>query len=46
LELTHDKFLLLVEKQNDSNEYITLRVKGSNIHVMNKYSLNRIIDNG
>jgi hypothetical protein len=45
LELTHDNFLLLVQKQNDSNEYVPLRVKGSNIHVMNKYSLNRVIDN-
>ena len=45
LTLDDDNFLVLVQKQQDSNEYIPLRVKGSNLHIMNKYSLNRTIDN-
>jgi len=45
LDLREDNFLFLVQKRNESNEYTPLRIKGSNVHVINKYSLNRIIDN-
>lgn len=44
LEMHDDNFLMLVQKENDSNQYVPVRVKGSNVHIMNKYSLNRIID--
>ena len=45
-ELDQDNFLFLLEKENHLGEYTPLRIKGSNIHVMNKFSLNRIIDRG
>ena len=45
-ELDEDNFLFLLEKENHLGEYTPLRIKGSNIHVMNKFSLNRIIDGG
>ena len=41
-----DNFLFLLEKENHLGEYTPLRIKGSNVHVMNKFSLNRIIDRG
>lgn len=46
IDLKDDNFLFLIQKRNESNEYTPLRIKGSNVHVINKYSLNRIIDNG
>ena len=36
--------LFLVEKPKNNREYTALRVKNSNVHVMNKFSLNRCID--
>lgn len=41
-----DNFFFLLEKQNHLGEYTPLRIKGSSVHVMNKFSLNRIIDKG
>lgn len=45
LELNEDNFLFLLEKQYDYGNYTALRIKNCNIHVMNKFSLNRVIDN-
>lgn len=45
LELNEDNFLFLLEKQNDYGNYTSLRIKNCNVHVMNKFSLNRVIDN-
>lgn len=39
-----DEMMFLVEKQNYLGEYTALSTKGLNIHVMNKFSLDRIID--
>jgi hypothetical protein len=44
IDLKDDEFTLLVESQNSS--YFPVKIKGSNVHVMNKFSLGRIIDNG
>jgi len=40
-----DELTLLVEKENRSGEYTLLKSKGINLHVMNKFSLNRNIAN-
>ena len=45
-DLKDDNFLFLVEKKDYLGEYTPLRIKGSSIHVMNKFSLNRITDTG
>ncbi len=42
--LTDDKMLFLVEKKDYLGEYTALKTQGQTIHVMNKISLNRIID--
>lgn len=39
-----DEMFFLVEKKNYLGEYTALRTKGQTIHVMNKFSLMRIID--
>jgi hypothetical protein len=44
-DLKDDNFLFLLEKEKFLGEYTPLRIKGSSIHVMNKFSLNRMIDN-
>jgi len=44
-ELDKENFLFLIEKKDHLGEYTPLRIKGSNVHVMNKFSLTRIIDN-
>jgi hypothetical protein len=44
-KLEDDNFLFLVEKEQHLGEYTPLRIKGSSVHVMNKFSLNRVIDN-
>ena len=44
-ELKDDNFLFLIQKENYLGEYTPLKVKGSSVHVINKFSLNRIIDN-
>lgn len=43
IELNEDKFLFLLEKENQ-NERFPCKIKGKTVHVMNKYSLGRIID--
>jgi len=43
--LEDDKFVVLVEKTDRFGEYTLNKLKGSNLHVMNKFSLERIIDN-
>jgi len=44
LEINDDEFTLLVEKPNHLGEYIGTKVKGSNVHIMNKFSLERVIN--
>jgi hypothetical protein len=39
-----DKFIFLIEKQG-SADCFAVQSTGSNVHIMNKFSLNRIIDN-
>jgi hypothetical protein len=43
-QLKDDKFMFLVEKKDYLGEYTALTTQGQTIHVMNKVSLNRIID--
>jgi hypothetical protein len=43
-QLTDDKMMFLVEKKDYLGEYTALSTQGQTIHVMNKISLNRIID--
>jgi hypothetical protein len=43
-ELDKDELLLLLEKELYKGEYTPLRIKNANVHVMNKFSLNRCID--
>lgn len=43
-QLNDDKMIFLVEKKNYLGEYTALKTQGQTIHVMNKLSLNRIID--
>ena len=43
-KMTEDEMMFLVEKKDYLGEYTALNTKGQTIHVMNKQSLNRIID--
>ena len=43
-QLDNDQMTFLVEKKNYLGEYTALKTKGQTIHVMNKYSLGRMID--
>jgi len=43
-KITDDQAFLLLEKPKYAGEYTPLTITGSNIHVMNKFSLNRCID--
>lgn len=43
-EMNDDSLLLLVQKKKYLGEYTPIRTKGMNIHVMNKFSLGRMID--
>jgi len=43
-KLVDDEMLFLVEKEDYLGEYTALKTQGQTIHVMNKISLNRIID--
>ena len=43
VSVNYDNFLFLVEKEN-SNKMFPVRIKGSNVHIMNKFSLGRLID--
>lgn len=44
LSINDDEFKILVEKQDRLGEYTPVKFKGSNLHVMNKFSLERVID--
>lgn len=44
IDLSKDNMTFLVEKKNSVGEYTVLKTKSQNIHVMNKFSLERIID--
>lgn len=44
IELNDTSFKFLIEKENFIGEYTAIRFKNSTVHVMNKFSLNRIID--
>ncbi|MAV94130.1 MAG: hypothetical protein CMA31_00410 [Euryarchaeota archaeon] len=44
-ELKDDNFFFLIQKEGYLGEYTPLKVKGSSVHVINKFSLNRVIDN-
>lgn len=43
-ELSDDEMLFLVEKENYLGEYTAIKTKGLSVHVMNKFSLERIIN--
>ncbi|MBO01956.1 MAG: hypothetical protein CMG35_12120 [Candidatus Marinimicrobia bacterium] len=43
-KLDDDKMMFLVEKKDYMGEYTALSTKGQTIHVMNKFSLGRMID--
>lgn len=43
-EIKGDQMLFLVEKKDYLGEYVPIRTKGMNVHVMNKISLERILN--
>lgn len=43
-DLKEDKMTFLVEKKNYLGEYTAIKTQGQNVHVMNKFSLERIIN--
>ena len=43
-QIIDDKFIFLIEKQGTADCF-AIQSTGSNVHIMNKFSLNRIIDN-
>ena len=43
-KMNDDELLLLVQKKKYLGEYTPIRTKGMNVHVMNKFSLGRMID--
>jgi hypothetical protein len=43
-QITDDSLFILLEKHTYSGEYTAFRIKGANVHVMNKFSLNRCLD--
>jgi hypothetical protein len=45
LKRTDNSFYFLVEKEHTSGEYIPLKISNVDVHIMNKYSLLRIIEN-
>ena len=46
IDIKDDKCKLLVEKENFPGEYTALKTNGIDVHLMNKYSMARIIDEG
>lgn len=44
-KLQDDKMTFLVEKKDYLGEYTAIHTRGQSVHVMNKFSLERIIDN-
>jgi hypothetical protein len=45
-QIKQKELLVLLEKQNYVGEYTPISIKDCNLHVMNKFSLNRCIDEG
>jgi hypothetical protein len=45
VEINNEDFLILLEKENEAGKYFPTKIKNSNVHVMNKFSLGRVIDN-
>jgi len=43
-ELSDNRFTFLVEKEHHLGEYTLIKLCNNTVHVMNKFSLNRIID--
>ena len=43
-QLNDDEMMFLVEKKDYLGEYTALKTSGQTVHVMNKFSLNGIID--
>jgi len=43
-KIENDEMLFLVEKEKYLGEYLPIKTKGNSIHVMNKFSLERVID--
>ena len=43
VDINENKFKFLVEKQDYHGEYTLLKVEGLDVHVMNKFSLERFI---
>jgi hypothetical protein len=46
IDIKDNKCKLLVEKENFPGEYTALKTNGIDVHLMNKYSMARIIDEG
>ena len=44
IDIVDDEIKVLVQKTNRFGEYTVVNLKGSNVHIMNKFSLERIID--
>ena len=44
LSIKGDEFKLLLEKADRLGEYTLTKFKGSNLHIMNKFSLERVIN--
>jgi len=45
VDIIDDEIKILVQKTNRFGEYTAVKTKGTNLHIMNKFSLERIIDN-
>lgn len=43
LSMTDDTFKFLLEKQNRNGEYTAMKITGCSIHVMNKFSVQRVL---
>ncbi len=46
LKVKNESFQFLLEKKNYCGEYTALKTSNIDVHIMNKYSLNRCIDEG
>ena len=44
LEFNNDEFKFLLDNTDDRGQFYAGKVQGLNIHIMNKFSLNRIVD--
>jgi len=44
VDITDNTFKFLVEKENRLGEYTLAQIKDNDIHIMNKFSLERCID--